>query len=159
MSQKPKFRIMKNGYDRLEVDRTIDHYEKEINDLRIKLDVYGKKLEQSYLVMEEIRTRYLTLSANMEARQNTADNISKMALFEANSIIKEAQDNAEMIIKESLAVSRMIITDLSRIANDAEGMKSSMKEQISNLYYDVSRFKFPDLPDLKWLEEAEKQMQ
>ena len=47
MSDKPKFRIMKNGYDRFAVDNVISQYEKEILDLKRKLELYSAKLEQS----------------------------------------------------------------------------------------------------------------
>ncbi|NLC97179.1 MAG: hypothetical protein GX675_06385 [Erysipelotrichaceae bacterium] len=158
MSDKPKFRIMKNGYDRFAVDNVISQYEKEILDLKRKLELYSAKLEQSSLLMEELRSRYVSLNATLNTKEQLAENISRMALQEANSIISSAQENADMIVKESLAISRMIFTDLAKLTNSIKDMKDDVKGKLDNLYIDVEEFKFPDLPDLRWLEEAEKKM-
>ena len=123
MSDKPKFRIMKNGYDRFEVDSKIDSYQQEIYDLRRKLEIYSAKLEQSTLIMEELRTRYVNVSATLSSKEQMADNISRMALQEANQIIRSAQENADMIIKEALSLSRLILTDLTKLSNSVIDMK------------------------------------
>lgn len=159
MSDKPKFRIMKNGYDRFEVDSKIDSYQQEIYDLRRKLEIYSAKLEQSTLIMEELRTRYVNVSATLSSKEQMADNISRMALQEANQIIRSAQENADMIIKEALSLSRLILTDLTKLSNSVIDMKGEVKDKLDVLYKDIEDFKLPELPDLKWLEEAENRMQ
>ena len=159
MSDKPKFRIMKNGYDRFEVDSKIDSYQQEIYDLRRKLEIYSAKLEQSTLIMEELRTRYVNVSATLSIKEQMADNISRMALQEANQIIRSAQENADMIIKEALSLSRLILTDLTKLSNSVIDMKGEVKDKLDVLYKDIEDFKLPELPDLKWLEEAENRMQ
>ncbi len=157
-NQKPKFQIMKNGYNRFEVDEKIDYLEKQVADLRRKLDLYSLKLEQSTLLLEELRARYVSLNNNFENAKQSSENISRLALKEANSIIKTAQDNAEMIIKEALSISRLILSDLSKLSNSAEGMKSEMHSKLDIMYKDIEDFVLPELPDLRWLEEAEKRM-
>ncbi len=159
MSDKPKFRIMKNGYDRFEVDSKIDSYQQEIYDLRRKLEIYSAKLEQSTLIMEELRTRYVNVSATLSSKEQMADNISRMALQEANQIIRSAQENADLIIKEALSLSRLILTDLTKLSNSVIDMKGEVKDKLDVLYKDIEDFKLPELPDLKWLEEAENRMQ
>ncbi len=157
-NQTPKFRLMKNGYDRFEVDSRINDLEKQVIDLKRKLDVYSLKLEQSTLLMDELRTRYMVLNSNYESNKQTSENIARLAIQEANNIIKTAQENADMIIKEALSMSRLILSDLSKLSSSAEGMKSDMHEKLDIMYQDIESFRVPELPDLRWLEEAEKRM-
>lgn len=156
--QKPKFRIMKNGYDRFEVDEKIYMYDKEISDLRRKISLYSTKLEQTTFLLEELRTRYMNLNSTYLSNKAVSEDISRIALLEANSIIKSAKESANTIIKESLAISRNILADLSKLSNDAENMKEEILARLDYIHNEVEKFKLPDLPDLTWLEEAEKNM-
>lgn len=157
-SHKQKFRLMKNGYDRFAVDDRVDYLEKQVADLKRKLELYSQKLEQSTLLLDELRTRYVNLNNDYENNRKSADIISRAAIQEANSIIKTAQENADIIIKEALSISRLILTDLSRLSTSAEGMKTDLHEKLDIMYKNIEDFKLPDLPDLRWLDEAEKRM-
>ncbi|NLP21219.1 MAG: hypothetical protein GX368_00105 [Erysipelotrichaceae bacterium] len=158
MSDKPKFRVMKNGYDRFEVDSTIEFYEKEIRDLKMKLEICAIKLEQSTLIMDELRARYVNVRSILNNKDLMAENVSKQALKEANEIIKSAQENADIIIREALAISSLILTDLSRLSGSVVDMKDDVKERINELYQYIEDFKLPELPNIKWLEEVENRM-
>ncbi|HCY06393.1 MAG: hypothetical protein WBH68_04900 [Erysipelotrichaceae bacterium] len=158
MSDKPKFRVMKNGYDRFEVDSTIEFYEKEIRDLKMKLEICAIKLEQSTLIMDELRARYVNVRSILNNKELMAENVSKQALKEANEIIKSAQENADIIIREALAISSLILTDLSRLSGSVVDMKDDVKERINELYQYIEDFKLPELPNIKWLEEVENRM-
>ncbi|MBV1708219.1 MAG: hypothetical protein KMY54_00025, partial [Erysipelothrix sp.] len=56
-----RFRVLKQGYDRFEVDRTIEQMTLELDDLKSRLDLYMKQSESSAQQLNLIKQRYQTL--------------------------------------------------------------------------------------------------
>ncbi|MEE1333949.1 MAG: hypothetical protein U0K47_05085 [Erysipelotrichaceae bacterium] len=94
----------------------------------------------------------------MQAKQAAADDIARLSLREANEIISTAQNNADEIIREALGTARLILMDLSRLYNSAGDVKTDMKKELSDLQAELDKFQLPKMPDLRWLDEAEKKM-
>lgn len=101
-TQKPTFRVMKNGYDRFAVDDAIDQYAQQIEQLQKKLSLYQQQLVETTRTLEDMKQRYQQILTTEQSRQEAADNIARLSLREANEIISTAQKNADEIIREAI---------------------------------------------------------
>ncbi len=157
-AQKPTFRVMKNGYDRFAVDDAVEQYTLQIEQLERKLVLYQQQLMETTGQLEGIKDQYRELLRTEDSRKQTADDIARLSLREANDIINSANQNADLIIREALASARGILEDLAALYNEAGVVKTDAKEKLEKLLKDLEEFNMPDMPDLKWLQDAEDRM-
>lgn len=157
-AQKPTFRVMKNGYDRFAVDDAIDRYAAMVDQLQRKVELYQQQLVETTRQLEEIKGKYESLQAMDASRKEAAENIARLSLREANQIIATAQKNADEIIRTAISTSRLILMDLSKLYNQAGEVKTEMKGELTDLIKALDSFRIPEMPDLKWLEEAETKL-
>ena len=61
-TQKPTFRVMKNGYDRFAVDDAIDQYAQQIEQLQKKLSLYQQQLVETTRTLSSLVKKLLTIS-------------------------------------------------------------------------------------------------
>ena len=157
-AQKPTFRVMKNGYDRFAVDDAIDRYASMVDQLQRKVELYQQQLVETTRQLEEIKGKYESLQAMDASRKEAAENIARLSLREANQIIATAQKNADEIIRTAISTSRLILMDLSKLYSQAGEVKTEMKGELTDLIKALDSFRIPEMPDLKWLEEAETKL-
>lgn len=157
-AQKPTFRVMKNGYDRFAVDDAIDRYAAMVDQLQRKVELYQQQLVETTRQLEEIKGKYESLHAMDASRKEAAENIARLSLREANQIIATAQKNADEIIRTAISTSRLILMDLSKLYSQAGEVKTEMKGELTDLIKALDSFRIPEMPDLKWLEEAETKL-
>ena len=157
-AQKPTFRVMKNGYDRFAVDDAIDRYAAMVDQLQRKVELYQHQLVETTRQLEEIKGKYESLQAMDASRKEAAENIARLSLREANQIIATAQKNADEIIRTAISTSRLILMDLSKLYSQAGEVKTEMKGELTDLIKALDSFRIPEMPDLKWLEEAETKL-
>ncbi len=156
--QRPTFRVMKNGYDRFAVDDAVEKYASQVSQLEQKIGLYQQQLIETTRQLDEMKEKYQELVRSDESRREAADQIARLSLREANEIISTAQKNADMIISEALASARGILEDLSRLYEQAGSVKTEASEQLEKLLHDLDEFKLPEMPDLRWLQEAQKKL-
>ena len=157
-AQKPTFRVMKNGYDRFAVDDAIDRYAAMVDQLQRKVELYQQQLVETTRQLEEIKGKYESLQAMDASRKEAAENIARLSLREANQIIATAQKNADEIIRTAISTSRLILMDLSKLYSQAGEVKTEMKGELTDLIKALDSFRIPEMPDLKWIEEAETKL-
>ena len=157
-AQRPIFRVMKNGYDRFAVDDAMERYVSEIEQLENKIRLYDNQLKETENKLQEAREKILELQRTDKARQEAADNIARLSLREANEIINTAQKNADVIINEALASARGILEDLSILYTEAGTVKTDASQKLEKLLADLNDFQLPEMPDLKWLKEAQEKL-
>lgn len=157
-TQKPTFRVMKNGYDRFAVDDAIDQYAQQIEQLQKKLSLYQQQLVETTRTLEDMKQRYQQILATEQSRQEAADNIARLSLREANEIISTAQKNADEIIREAISTARLILIDLTKLYSQATDVKGDMKKQLEQLLQQLDDFRIPQMPDMRWLEDAESKL-
>lgn len=157
-AKRPVFRVMKNGYDRFAVDDAIEKYAATVDELEKRVSLYQRQSAEDEVKIKELEKKYAELENSLEAKQAAADDIARLSLREANEIIGTAKKNADQIINEALGTARLILTDLSRLYNQAGIVKGDMYEQLDGLRNDLDEFQLPKMPDLRWLDEAEKKM-
>ena len=149
---------MKNGYDRFAVDDAIEKYAAQVAQLEKKVSLYQDQLVETTKMLEDMKARYQEMQRTDESRREAADQIARLSLREANEIISAAQKNADMIIKEALASARGILEDLSKLYEQAGSVKTEASEQLEKLLHDLDEFKLPEMPDLRWLKEAQNKL-
>ncbi|MBR2767587.1 MAG: DivIVA domain-containing protein [Solobacterium sp.] len=157
-SPRPTFRVMKNGYDRFAVDDAVDRYAAQVDQLERRLAQYEKQLSETNARLIQLQAQYQNLENSVEAQRAAADSIARLSLREANEIIDNARKNADAIIHESLVTARLILTDLSRLYGDADTVKTATRARLEGLIRELDEFDLPKMPDMRWLEEAEKTM-
>ncbi len=157
-AQRPTFRVMRNGYDRFAVDDAVDRYAAQVDQLQKKLELYQQQLVETTRQLETLKNRYQQLLNEDASRKEAAENIARLSLREANEIIDTAQKNADDIIKTALGTSRMILVDLSKLYAQAGNVKSGMKDELNTLLKQLDEFRIPQMPNLDWLNEAEKNL-
>ena len=157
-TQKPTFRVMKNGYDRFAVDDAIDQYAQQIEQLQKKLSLYQQQLVETTRTLEDMKQRYQQILTTEQSRQEAADNIARLSLREANEIISTAQKNADEIILEAISTARLILIDLTKLYSQATDVKGDMKKQLEQLLQQLDDFRIPQIPDMRWLEDAESKL-
>lgn len=157
-TQKPTFRVMKNGYDRFAVDDAIDQYALQVNQLQKKLELYQQQLVETTRALDDLKQRYQQILATDASRKEAADNIARLSLREANEIISTAQKNADEIVKEAVSTARLILVDLSKLYSQAGDVKSDMRKQLETMLASLDDFRIPKMPDMRWLEDAEEKL-
>ncbi len=157
-NQKPTFRVMKNGYDRFAVDDAIDQYALQVEQLQKKLELYQQQLVETTRVLDDMKQRYQQILTTEQSRKEAAENIARLSLREANEIISTAQKNADEIVKEAISTARLILVDLSKLYSQAGDVKSDMRKQLEDMLTQLDDFRIPQMPDMRWLEEAESKL-
>jgi len=140
MESAKKYSSMKNGYNRYEVDEEMKRLTASLEDARIQVERNRKLAEQAGEQLAVIKDRYRVLINELSIREKAADDISRIALKEANQIISTAQNNADSIVKEALTTARMLLIEIARIADDANDVKSDMQEKLNALQKTLEEF-------------------
>lgn len=154
---KPKFRLMKNGYDRFAVDDTVDRLFFENETMRQQLDSYRNQVDHAANQFSQIKSRYQALVSELTIREKAADDIARLALKEANTIIDTAQNNADTIVREALSTARMLLTEIARIGQDAKDVKVEMQMKLQALQKALEDFEIPAIPSAEHLYNDEEQ--
>ncbi len=145
------FDTMKNGYNRYQVDDYIQTQKMQMESLQKKLDKANreyKELKESY---DLLQTRYHDVSENLEVKEKAADEMTRMAMKEANMIVDTAHQNADAIVKESLMMAREVLLEISRLGDEANDLKGSMRKELQKISQVLDDFETPQIPDLDLL--------
>ena len=145
------FDTMKNGYNRYQV-------EDYIQTQKLQMESLQKKLEKANLLKEELtreyqepETRYRDVSENLEVKEKAADEMTRMAMKEANMIVDTAHRNADAIVKEALMMARGILMEVARLGDEANDLKGSMRKELQKITQALDDFETPEIPDLDLL--------
>ena len=155
-TKESRFRILKHGYDRFEVDRSMDDLETKIEMLETKLSTYQKQVDLTNKQLEATNQKYQTLVQQLSIKEKAADEISRLALQEANAIIDTANLNADIIVREALSTARLLLVELARISNQTASVKTDLKDRIIELSKLIEDFQLPDIPTMDWLQSYSK---
>lgn len=139
-----KFEIMKQGYNRYEVDVYVEKLENELETLNTKLRLYKAQLDEITLKKEQLQEKYNELSFSLQVKEKASEELSKMALKEANQVIEAAQKNSEFIIQEAFLSARLILIEVSKLGGATNELKEQIKERVEKLNQLISEFQ--DLP-------------
>ncbi|MCF0109136.1 MAG: DivIVA domain-containing protein [Erysipelotrichaceae bacterium] len=147
---------MKNGYDRFAVDDAVERYLTRLDELEALNELYEKQLAEKSQEIQELREKYQSVLTGLAAREKASDDLTRIALKEANTIIETAQHNADYIIDEALAQARLVMNDAVKVSSQTDAIKNEMKNRLTHLIRDLDDFKTGDVPNLDWLDPENK---
>lgn len=145
------FDTMKNGYNRYQVEDYIQTQKLQMESLQKKLEKANLLKEELTREYQELETRYQDVSENLEVKEKAADEMTRMAMKEANMIVDTAHRNADAIVKESLMMARGILMEVARLGDEANDLKGSMRKELQKITQALDDFETPEIPDLDLL--------
>ena len=145
------FDTMKNGYNRYQVEDYIQTQKLQMESLQKKLEKANLLKEELTREYQELETRYRDDSENLEVKEKAADEMTRMAMKEANMIVDTAHRNADAIVKESLMMARGILMEVARLGDEANDLKGSMRKELQKITQALDDFETPEIPDLDLL--------
>lgn len=145
------FDTMKNGYNRYQVEDYIQTQKLQMESLQKKLEKANLLKEELTREYQELETRYRDVSENLEVKEKAADEMTRMAMKEANMIVDTAHRNADAIVKESLMIARGILMEVARLGDEANDLKGSMRKELQKITQALDDFEAPEIPDLDLL--------
>ncbi len=122
------------------------------------MELYQQQLVETTRSLEDLKQRYQQILTTEQSRKEAAENIARLSLREANEIISTAQKNADEIVKEAISTARLILVDLSKLYSQAGDVKSDMRKQLEDMLTQLDDFRIPQMPDMRWLEDAESKL-
>ncbi len=157
-AKRPTFRVMKNGYDRFAVDDAVERYAAQVNALQRKVELYQEQLVATTRELNSLKDELAEMEKNEAVRKEASDRIARLSIREANEIIATAQANADEIVQEALNTARLVLTDLNKLYQNAGSVKGQLNNQLEDLLKQIDSFKLPEMPDTRWLNEAEEKL-
>lgn len=145
------FDTMKNGYNRYQVEDYIQTQKLQMESLQKKLEKANLLKEELTREYQELETRYRDVSENLEVKEKAADEMTRMAMKEANMIVDTAHRNADAIVKESLMMARGILMEVARLGDEVNDLKGSMRKELQKITQALDDFETPEIPDLDLL--------
>lgn len=145
------FDTMKNGYNRYQVEDYIQTQKLQMESLQKKLEKANLLKEELTREYQELETRYRDVSENLEVKEKAADEMTRMAMKEANMIVDTVHRNADAIVKESLMMARGILMEVARLGDEANDLKGSMRKELQKITQALDDFEAPEIPDLDLL--------
>ena len=145
------FDTMKNGYNRYQVEDYIQTQKLQMESLQKKLEKANLLKEELTREYQELETLYRDVSENLEVKEKAADEMTRMAMKEANMIVDTAHRNADAIVKESLMMARGILMEVARLGDEANDLKGSMRKELQKITQALDDFETPEIPDLDLL--------
>ena len=147
-----RFDRMKNGYHRYQVDDYIEKQQKELDWLQKESQFYQIELLNLKRSYDLLSSSYAEVQENLKIRESAANELTRIAIKEANCIVETAQQNANQIISEALTQARGILLEITRLGNQANDLKKGMKEELLRLECALDELETPSIPTVTYLE-------
>lgn len=125
MTSKPKFKIKRQGYDRLTVDSYIDTISQELEFSNAKLNVYRKQLDFLSEQLEVKQDQNIQLLNDIKLINDNVDQI-KIHSIEDDKVVKSAQESADAIILEALLIAKDILDTLALTSSNTKEYKDDL---------------------------------
>ncbi len=154
--QEPRFRLLRRGYDRFEVDRVLEQYETQLKENQERLVAYQNQLGQAQHQLELMKQKVTQLQEEVLVKEKAASQVHQLAIEESNTIIETANNNADLIVSEALSTARIILMELAKMSNQTNQVKEDLKRYVNDLSLMIDEVQLPDIPNLDWLMENKK---
>lgn len=136
----------------LESEANRQKLETDIAELINKNEVLKKQLETVISELDHSRRRYDLLLNEMRNRENANDEISRLAMKDANAIIETAHVNADIIIREALSSAREVLIEIARISNESHELKGKLGVKLKKMEAILEGLDLPESPHQKLLD-------
>ncbi|MBR0385600.1 MAG: DivIVA domain-containing protein, partial [Erysipelotrichaceae bacterium] len=145
MSQRPQFDIVRAGYDPVQVEDELSRLQKQVDGLREKVTGYEDRIETLDTQFQAIKQRYSMLIDELSLREKAADDVTRLALKEANSVIETAQNNADGIISDAILTAQKILAEVQQYNTESFAIKQGLKKEMENFISVLDKYELPHL--------------
>lgn len=157
MSLDSRLRSKRGEYARLQQEKEsrMQQLEQENGMLKEQLLRYQTQIQAANEQLLQIKQRYQMLINELSLREKAADEISRLALKEANTIIETAQGNADLIIKEALSSAKMVFVEIEHVTSQTKDMRQDIHQKLQSMDDMLTAFQIPEVPNLDYLAKPE----
>jgi len=148
MSEQYRFNLVQSGYDCYQVNSEIDRLEFHIQELNEKILMYQNNIEAVNNQFAMIKKRYQLLVSELSSREKQADDVARLALKEANTIIEEAQKNADKIIQNAMVEIQDYIDQVNQYNQRTIASNNEIKAAMNNLVNSINTYESIEVPNL-----------
>lgn len=146
-------RTRKTQQQLLDSESNRQKLESDIASLINKNEVLKKQLETVISELDHSKRRYDLLLREMGNRERASDEVSRLAMKDANAIINTAHVNADIIIREALSSAREVLIEISRISNESHELKGKLGVKLKKMESILEGLDLPEAPNSKLLNE------
>ena len=147
MNELRRFNLVANGYDCYQVNSEIDRLEYQIHELNERILIYQNQIETVNNQFAMIKKRYQLLVSELSMREKQADDVARLALKEANSMIDEARQNADNIIEEAVLEVQQYVDTIKEYNKISSEAKNQLTDAIELLKEKLKLYDEIQLPD------------
>lgn len=147
MNELRRFNLVANGYDCYQVNSEIDRLEYLIQELNQRILIYQNQIETVNNQFAMIKKRYQLLVSELSMREKQADDVARLALREANSMIDEASYNADSIIEEAILEVQQYVDTVKEYNQASLEAKKQLTEAVQQLMEKLKIYDEIQLPD------------
>lgn len=151
MPKNDTFRIVRQGYDCLEVDQALSDLRQERQLLLRQLQLSKEQIAALQEQRDIVKRRYNQLIGEISVRERASDEVARHALKEANIIIENAKTNADIIVREAMSLSRQVLVEITRISNESNLLREELRDKIKEIEMAIDGLSLPDAPKMSLL--------
>ena len=137
---------MRQGYDRFEVDKSINDLMYTQKSLEDQLVLYQQQIEALVAQRDSLDHRHSHLLSDIKVREKAAEEMARLSLREANTIIETAYRNADLIVREAMSTARQLLVEVSRISSESHDLRDELTQKIYKLQNTLRGLEFPEMP-------------
>ncbi|MDD6466884.1 MAG: DivIVA domain-containing protein, partial [Erysipelotrichaceae bacterium] len=156
MTVDSRFRSRRHDYERLKQDEEKESLKAENQMLHDQISRYQTQIKAANEQLVMLKQRYQMLINELSMREKAAEEISRLALKEANLIIETAQGNADLIIQEALGSAKMVFIEINRLTTQTQEMRSEIQGKLHSMDQLLDTFKIPEISNLDYLSDEAK---
>ena len=138
---------MRQGYDRFEVDKSINELMYTQKSLEDQLVLYQQQIEALVAQRDSLDHRHSHLLSDIKVREKAAEEMARLSLKEANTIIETAYRNADLIVREAMSTARQLLVEVSRISTESHDLRDELTQKIYKLQNTLRGLEFPEIPN------------
>lgn len=144
-------RLQRKGHLSYDEEQVLEQLQKENQQLRHNYTIAKRQLESTIKQLELSQKRYQQLVDEIRAKDRAHEEISRLAVKEANEIVKTAHQNADIIIREALSTARQVLVEIARISNESNELRDDLNIRLKMLEQVIQGLEFPEVPNMKIL--------
>ena len=146
-----RFLSRRQNYERFRYNDEVDVLKEENQMLKEQITRYQTQIKSANEQLLMLKQRYQMLINELSMREKAAEEISRLALKEANVIIETAQGNADLIIKEALGSAKMVFIEINRLTSQTKEMRTDIKSKLQSMDALMETFQIPEISNLDYL--------
>lgn len=128
-----EFRILKNGYDRFQVDQKLQKYEEEFVQLQTKVQMYEQQLDTIQQQFDESQQRVQVLQTDLANREKVFRDLNDQAFRQANAIVETANQEAQLMVSQAVSTAKLLLAQLAKLMNETREVDANLQQQFDDL--------------------------